>query len=117
MGWTVRYNHLGAVARHLPKNIDDQVQKTGDDITNILKLTLWVDTRMIRRVTTKVSDRPMHAEVWIGYNRGHGFYSRFQEWGTHKQAARPIVGPTAHVFEPIYAEQMTSAVRKAAFAV
>lgn len=113
MGWRVRYNHLGAVARAMPKSIDGQVGDTAQQMVDEFKTTLWVDTGMIRRVTAVKGVRPFHAEVWIGYNRGHGFYSRFQEWGTVKQKARPIVGPTAHRYEPIYATAMAAAVRKA----
>lgn len=116
-GWTVRYNHLGAVAREMPVRIDKQVDDTAEVLTSTFKSLLWVDTGMIRRVTTEKVEGWMHAEIWIGYNRGHGFYSRFQEWGTHKQAARPIVGPTVHAYEPLYAERMASAVRKACDAV
>lgn len=113
-GWHVRYNHFGAIARAMPRRIDDCVNEAATDITNTLKTTLWVDTGMIRRVTTEKLEGLNHAEVWVGYNRGHGFYSRFQEWGTHKQAARPIVGPTAHAYEPIFTIKMTQAIKRAA---
>lgn len=113
MGWTVRSNHLGAVAERLPRRIDDAVGDVADGLALILKGTLWIDTGMIRRVTTAEGRGHLHAEVWIGYNRGHGFYSRFQEWGTIKQAARPIVGPTAEAFRPRFAEEMGQAVSEA----
>ena len=97
----------------MPKAIDDQVGDTAQKLVDELKTTLWVDTGVVRRVTSVHGRGSMHAEVWIGYNRGHGFYSRFQEWGTVKQKARPIVGPTAHRHEPIYATDMARAVRRA----
>lgn len=115
MGVRVRYNHLGAVARAMPVEIDRAVDDTAQAIVRELKLTLWVDTGMIRRVTVDRGQGQNHAEVWIGYNRGRGFYSRFQEWGTVKQRARPIVGPTAHRYEAHYRRRMVEAVVKACF--
>jgi HK97 gp10 family phage protein len=109
----VKYNHLPAVAAALPKAIDRQVDETANDLSTELKGTLWIDTGLVRNVTVDRPEGSLHAEVWIGYNRGRGFYSRFQEWGTSRQAARPIVGPTAHRFERIYAKDMAQSVRKA----
>jgi HK97 gp10 family phage protein len=113
MGVTVRYNYFGAIAYEMPRNIDDAVLAEAEDIAKELKSILWIDTGLVRRVTVARDLGRYHAEVWIGYNRGHGFYSRFQEWGTRKQVARPIVGPTAHRHEPIYKARMTEAVREA----
>lgn len=113
MGWTVRFNHLGAVAVELPRRIDQEVDAVADAMALELSSTLWIRTGLVRRVTTSHDEGTNHAEVWIGYNRGRGFYSRFQEWGTIKQAARPIVGPTAAVFAVRYVEEMGQAVREA----
>jgi HK97 gp10 family phage protein len=113
LGVRIKYNHLPIIIDRLPKAIDDEVGEAAEDIAAVLKVTLWIDTGMVRRVTTDRAYGGMHAEVWIGYNRGHGFYSRFNEWGTVKMKARPIVGPTAHAYEPVYANQMSRAVRKA----
>lgn len=115
MGVRVRRNDFGAIARAMPEAIDGAVDETAEEMARELKLTLWVDTGMIRRVTVDRDQGRNHAEVWIGYNRGRGFYSRFQEWGTVKQRARPIVGPTAHRFEAIYRRKMTEAVVRACF--
>lgn len=109
----VVYNHLPAVIVALERNIDNAVDEAAEGLALILKGILWVDTGMIRRVTTHKDQGKNHAEVWIGYNRGHGFYSRFQEWGTVKQAARPIVGPTSHLFQKRYEEEMAHAIREA----
>lgn len=113
MGVTVKYNNFGAIAYEMPRNIDEAVLAEAEDIADELKKTLWIDTGLVRRVTVARDLGRYHAEVWIGYNRGHGFYSRFQEWGTRFQAARPIVGPTAHQHEPKYAKRMTKAVQEA----
>lgn len=109
----VRYNHLPAVIAALPKAIEDGVDETANDMATELKGTLWIDTGLVRRVTVDRPEGSLHAEVWIGYNRGRGFYSRFREWGTVKQAARPIVGPTAHRYEQIYARKMAKKIREA----
>jgi HK97 gp10 family phage protein len=113
MGVTVRSNHFGAIAYAMPREIDEAVLGEAEDMATELKQTLWIDTGLVRRVTVARDLGRYHAEVWIGYNRGKGFYSRFQEWGTRFHAARPIVGPTAHQHEPLYAKRMTAAVRKA----
>lgn len=113
MGWRVRSNHFGAIGVALPRNIDDGVQEVAEAMARELKATLWVDTGMIRRVTTEHAEGKMHAVVWVGYYLGHGFYSGFQEFGTRKQVARPIVGPTAHRYEPQYAKEMGQQVREA----
>lgn len=113
MGVRVRYNHFGAIARAMPKAIDGCVDDVANMMARELKTTLWKDTGLVRRVTVDRARGRNHAEVWIGYNRGKGFYSRFQEWGTVKQRARPIVGPTAHRFERTLAREMAIAVARA----
>lgn len=113
MGVRVKYNHLGAIAREMPKAIDQTVDDVAQSMARELKTTLWVDTGLVRRVTVDRSWGRNHAEVWIGYNRGKGFYSRFKEWGTRKQRAQPIVGPTAHRYEQILAREMAIAVARA----
>jgi HK97 gp10 family phage protein len=112
-GWKVRYNHLGAVGKRMPRELDKGVVEVSEALTRKLKTTLWIDTGMIRRVTTEKDIRPLHAEVWIGYYLGHGFYSGFQEFGTYRQVARPIVTPTAHQHERQFRMEMAERVRKA----
>lgn len=113
MGFHVKYNHFGAIARRMPQEIDSTVDKIASDMATEFKTTLWEDTGLVRRVTVDRSRGKNHAEVWIGYNRGRGFYSRFQEWGTVKQRARPIVGPTAHRYEANLRLDMAKAVARA----
>lgn len=112
-GLRVIRNDFPKIIARLPDAIDDEVDEAAHDLSSVLKGILWVDTGLLRRVTTDHPPGTNHAEVWIGYYRGHGFYSGFQEFGTRKQAARPIVVPTAHAFEPVYAANMARAVRKA----
>jgi HK97 gp10 family phage protein len=113
VGWTVRYNHFGAIGKAMPRHIEDGVDGCASEMSIQFKGTLWEDTGMIRRVTTDKPEGKLHAEVWIGYSHGRGFYSRFQEWGTIYQRARPIVGPTAHRFEPQFALEMAQEIREA----
>lgn len=112
-GWRVNYNHLPKIIVRLPKAIDEEVDEAAIDLAVTLKGILWVDTTLLRRVTTDHPPGNNHAEVHVGYYRGHGFYSGFQEFGTIRQVARPIVVPTAHQFEPVYASNMGRAVKKA----
>lgn len=113
MGWRVKYNHLAAVAKALPREMDDGVKEVADSMVRELKATLWVDSGTIRRVTTERNQGPLHAEVAIGWYLGHGFYSGFQEFGTRRQAARPIVTPTAHRHELQFRLEMAQKVRDA----
>jgi HK97 gp10 family phage protein len=114
VGWHIKFNHFGAVAVEMKKRIDDEVDDAAQALALELKSTLWRDTGLVRRVTVNKPQGLNHAEVWIGYNRGQGFYSRFQEWGTIKQAARPIVGPAADALRPRYVEEMGHAISEAA---
>jgi HK97 gp10 family phage protein len=109
----VRKNAFPKVISQLRDNIEEEVLGAAEDLTDYLKGVLWEDTGTLRRVTTEHDAGSMHAEVWVGYYLGKGFYSGFQEFGTVKQAARPIVGPAAFEYEMVYAANMSKAVRRA----
>lgn len=115
MGWTVKYNNLGAVARAMPKRLADGVDDAGDEMALKFKSILWRDTGMIRRVTTDRSLSRLHVEVAVGWYLGQGFYSGFQEFGVASRgiAPRPIVAPLAHQFERQYRHEMAQKVREA----
>lgn len=113
MGWTVKYNHLGEVADRLPRYIDKGLKKTADEMVVELKSTLWVDTGLLRRVTSERGQGAHAYQVVIGYNRGRGFYAAYQEYGTRRQAARPIVGPLAEAFRPRLYDAVAEQVREA----
>lgn len=114
-GWRVKYNRLGHVGRAMPKEIDAAVVEVAESMTRRLKSTLWFDRGTIRRVTTEKDLRSMHAEVWVGYYLGKGFYSGFQEFGVASRgiAPRPIVAPMAHAMERQYRLEMAESIRKA----
>lgn len=115
MGWHVRYNHLGAVARKMPRELRLGVDDVSEAMVRELKTVLWKDTGMIRRVTTERGMSRLHAEVDVGWYLGQGFYSGFQEFGVaaYGRAPKPIVAPMAHRYERQYRLEMGERVRRA----
>ena len=113
MGVRVRSNRLGAIADALPREIANAVTEAADSLEQALESRVWIDTGVIKSTVNPRPQGPMHAEVIVGNVQGRGFYARFHEFGTVKMGANPVVGPTAHEFEPVYAQIMTQAVRKA----
>lgn len=110
----VKTNHVPAVMAALPREIDGAVKTEAREMATELQGKVWKRYGYIKGATVpRTATAQYHAEVWVGYNRDQGFYSRFQEWGTIYQAPRPIVGPTAHEHEPLFAQRMTRAVKDA----
>ena len=109
----VKYNHLPAIARAMPSELEQDVDGTATDMAQVLERRVWYRTGVVRDTTTAHPEGTLHAEVWCGLHEARGFYSRFQEWGTIYQNARPILGPTAMEYEPIYARNMVSAIKRA----
>lgn len=114
-GWKVKFNRLGAVAKAMPRELGDGVTEVAEAMARELKTTLWVDTGVVRRVTTERDQGTLHSEVAVGWYLAHGFYSGFQEFGVASRGipARPIVAPTAHIYEPKYALEMAEKVKDA----
>lgn len=113
MGWVIKRNDLPEIARALPQELDKGVDEAADRLANLMSAVVWKRTGMISRVTTSRSRGKMKAEVAVGWYLGKGFYSGFQEFGTSRQAARPIVVPTAQGFVPDYVTIMRTAVERA----
>ncbi len=113
MGWTVKYNRLGEIAASLPHHLEDGIDQSGQELADLLRPIVWKDTGVVLSTIKERGPGRLHATVWVGDHKGRGFYSRFLEWGTVKMRARPIVGPTALLFEPRYAQIMAQAVRTA----
>ncbi len=110
----VKSNRVPAVIDAMPEKIDGAVKEEAREMASELKAKVWYRYGYIKGATVPRTATPQyHAEVWVGYNKDQGFYSRFQEWGTIYQAPRPIVGPTAFAHEPIFAQRMADAVREA----
>lgn len=106
-------NDLPDVIKQLNKNIDKQVDDTAREMARDLAAVIWYRYGYVQDATVARTRGLNHAEVWCGFNRDKGFYSRFQEWGTIYQRPRPLVGPMAHGYEPIFARDMSRAVKDA----
>jgi HK97 gp10 family phage protein len=109
----VKYNHLPAVIKMLPKEIGRGLDEFVDHLDNELKSRVW---RRYGIVTSTIQDRDpaaLHANISVGLRSDRGFYSRFNEWGTVKQSARPVVGPVAHESEPKFAQIMEKHIKRA----
>lgn len=106
-------NDLPKIIQRLPRAVDDAVDNEARDMARELAREVWYRYGYIQQATVARTRGANHAEVWCGFNHDTGFYSRFQEWGTIYQAARPLVGPMAHKHEPIFARRMSDAIREA----
>lgn len=106
-------NDLPKVIRKLDENVDKAVDDQARALSKDLSAIVWYRYGYIEDATVPRVRGVNHAEVWVGFNKSTGFYSRFQEWGTIHQAPRPIVGPETFRHENIYARRMTRAVKSA----
>jgi hypothetical protein len=113
MGWRIKRNDFPDIIRKMPKEIDQAVQDMADDLAIALADRVWVDTGVVQRGIDVYERRDMHARVGVGWYLASGFYTGFQELGTRRQAARPVVVPTAHEAEPIFAAYVEKAVKRA----
>lgn len=104
-------NDLPETIRKLDKNIDKAVDNTARKMATDLSAIIWYRYGYVQDATVARTRGVDHAEVWCGFHNDLGFYSRFQEWGTIYQNARPLVGPMAHEYEPKFASAMSDAVR------
>lgn len=109
----VRYNHLPAVIRAFPRELSDGVDEFANHLEVELKARVWRRTGVVAETIQDRDPSALHATISVGLHEARGFYSRFNEWGTVKQAARPVVGPVAHESEPVFVDIMTKHVRKA----
>lgn len=76
-------------------------------------MSTWNSATIAKTVAnrSKVKDR---AAVSVGLNRALGFYSRFLEWGTVHNHARPMVTPTVERSKAQLEKTAADVVRKAA---
>lgn len=110
----LRSNRLGEIARRLPGAIEQAVQDSAQNLRDTLEPQLWERTGVIRSTADATGGNGMHATVGVGHESGRGFYAGFQEWGTSKQAPRPVVGPAGHAHEPVFARDVGDAVKRVA---
>lgn len=112
-GFRVKKNKFPDVIKALSREVDKAVGDMATDLSSVLEQRAWKDTGILRRTIEPNERWHLHAQVQIGIYLGHGFYSGFQEFGTRHQAARPVVVPAAHEAEPIFANYVETAIRKA----
>ena len=120
-GWRVVRNDFPTVISGMRREIPDGVDRTGTELAEHLRPILWIDTGVLKSTTEVYREGGARVSVGVGLNparsghgaRAHGFYAAYQEFGTSRQPARPIVGLTAMLFELRYAQIMADAVREA----
>jgi HK97 gp10 family phage protein len=121
LSWRVVRNDFPRVIAGMRRELPLGVEATGTEMVEHLIPILWVDTGILRSTAEVYKEGGLRVSVGVGLNparsghgaRAHGFYAAYQEFGTSRQRARPIVGPTAMLFETRYAQRMAEAVRKA----
>lgn len=109
----VKRNDLPKVIERIKPALKDGMDEAATVLGNTLDGRVWRDTGMIASTITDRDPSALHVTISVGLHKAHGFYSRFHEWGTVKMAARPVVGPTAHEFEPIFPEIVGKHIKKA----
>lgn len=109
----VRYNHIPAVRRAIPRELSAGVDEFSEHLEIQLKARVWRRTGVVADTIQDRDPSKLHATISVGLRESRGFYSRFNEWGTVKQAARPVVGPVAHENEPVFVAIMMKHVQKA----
>ncbi len=108
-------NRLPQIESRLESVVQDAVQKAGDELVNTLQGAVWHRWGYVERSTQTY---PIANGVAVGVGKtgsgsqGWGFYAIYNEFGTSKQGARPVVVPAAHAFEPRYAEIVGEEVRR-----
>lgn len=108
-------NRVPQVIERLPREVDRAVDDTADGIAEQVRAGAWVDTGvLVSTVKPETDGPPMRSTVGIGEHEGRGFYAGFNEFGTSRQTARPVVVPAAHAHEPVLAVEVADAVQRAA---
>lgn len=109
----VRYNHLPAVMRAFPREMSNGIDEFVLHLEVELKSRVWKRTGVVAETIQDRDPSTLHATISVGLHQARGFYSRFNEWGTVKQSARPVVGPVAHESEPVFVRIMEKHIVKA----
>jgi HK97 gp10 family phage protein len=109
----VRYNKIPKIKVAINPALGDAMDESVDTLDTTLNERVWRDTGILAGTIQDRDPSRLHALISVGLNKGRGFYSRFLEWGTSKLAARPVVGPTAHQFEPKMVTIFTKHIRRA----
>jgi len=111
----VKYNHLPRVIKALPREVDRAVDKTGNEGAEIARQLAPVRSGILVGTTEGKDRGRLHAEIWSGVYRGHGFYAGFVEFGANQPGghAQPYMIPTAHLLERVLVRNVTDAVKDA----
>ena len=115
MGVRVVRNRIPSIISRLESDLDKGIKDAGNDLASELKGAAASGWKANKIPTTirQFSQQKLNAKISVGWNKGAGFWSRFLEWGTVYQGARPVVTPAVHAFEPKLANTMGKAMRKA----
>lgn len=115
----VKYNHLPAVIRALPRELEQGMNEAALDLGNDLEPVLWEDTGVVIS-TVDPEVQGLHATVGVGQVGGRGFYVRFLELGTSNPnkygivfSPDPRVTRTGQAFEPAFASHIGDAAKRA----
>ena len=111
---TIHSNRLGTVSRAVRDEVEKGVDDAAEAIMSDLRSAVWKRKRYVERSVKDHSTDAMRAEIWIGVRGAIGFYSGFQEFGTVKQAPRPVVGPIAAENAGSFEGHVRDAIRRAA---
>jgi HK97 gp10 family phage protein len=109
----VKRNDVGKVRNALQDEVGHALDDLATDLADLYRGTVWKRLGFIAGTVTTRDLSEWAVEIVVGWYGGAGFYSGFQEFGTVKQAARPVVRPGAHQAEPIFASYVESAIKKA----
>lgn len=112
-GWRVVRNDFPTVISRMQRGIPDAVDRSGTELADYLEPLIWVDTGVLKGTARTESTGRTSVQVAVGWNTGVGFYAAYQEFGTRKQRARPVVGPAAMLHETRHAQIMADAIREA----
>lgn len=104
-------NKLPQIESRLESVVQKGVENAGEELVTELKGTVWHRWGYVERAT-RTYPLAGGIAVGVGEEHGHGFYAIYNEFGTSKQGARPVVTPAAHAFETRYGEIVAEEVRK-----
>jgi len=114
----LKSNRLPRIISQLPDAVDDGVLAAGNALIAELKGGVWKRWGGITSSVKQEKQGLGHTIVGVGGwapDRGgaaRGFYAGYQEFGTSKQGARPVVVPAAHAFEGDFGTHVGEEVRK-----
>ena len=114
MGSVKLTSRLPQVAAAIPREEEQAIGEFSSELIDMLKGAVWKRWGYIGASVKDHSLDPLRADIWIGEIGAIGFYSGFQEFGTKRQAARPVVAPTAHMMEPRLVVVVSEHLRQAA---